>query len=147
DPSRAFIVDIEPFLYGQPITYVDVGAYEGTVFDQLLRSRLHVFDAHLVEPNPETFEGLKAKLATYSKPSRLRCHQFAVSDAAGVVTMRAAKDMSHVLPSRATPSSTVDTNTASFQVKAIPLDHFASSFEIEHIHLLKVDVEGHELEV
>lgn len=145
DPSRPFIADIEPFLYGRPITYVDVGAYQGTVFDELLNSQIRVRSAHLIEPNPKTFSALQAKLADYTRPSLLACHNLAISDAAGVVAMRGENGMTHVLGTPETVARQGGLASSAFEVNAVTLDEFAASCGIDHIALLKVDVEGHEL--
>ena len=47
-----FLSDVVPFFYRRRVTYVDVGAFKGEVFEKILASGLNVGEAHLVEPNP-----------------------------------------------------------------------------------------------
>src|SRR5690554_6114076 len=63
DPSTPFVKDMEPYFYGRHITYVDVGAYRGDVLETLVRSRIRVREAHLLEPNPQSFDRLEEQMA------------------------------------------------------------------------------------
>lgn len=147
DPSRPFIEDIEPFLYGLPVTYVDVGAYKGTVLEALRASEVRVHSAHLIEANPKIFAELQASLAMDPRLSRTTCHNVAISDAAGRVTMRDRGDMTQIVPASEVDAPTGGLASTLFEVNAMTLDDFARECGIDHIALLKVDVEGHELSV
>lgn len=147
DPSRPFIEDIEPFLYGLPITYVDVGAYKGTVLEALRASEVRVQSAHLIEANPKTFAALQASLAADPRLSRTTCHNVAISEAAGRVTMRDRGDMTQIVPASDVDARTDGLASTLFDVNAMTLDDFARECGIDHIALLKIDVEGHELAV
>ena len=98
--AQPFITDIEPFLYGRPITYVDVGAYVGGVFTELIESAVRVRTAHLIEPNPGSYQRLTAATQDISGVTTLVCHNVAISDAAGTVTMCDEGTMSHVVGDR-----------------------------------------------
>ncbi|HEX6325487.1 MAG TPA: FkbM family methyltransferase, partial [Jiangellaceae bacterium] len=140
--ARPFVADIEPFLYGRPITYVDVGAYVGGVFTELVESAVRVRTAHLIEPNPGSYQRLTAATQDISGVTTLVCHNVAISDAAGTVTMCDEDTMSHVVGDQDDRES-----ERFFEIPAVTLDELARANGIERIDLLKIDVEGHELSV
>lgn len=141
--ARPFITDIEPFFYGRPVTYVDAGAHNGSVLRQLLTSGFYVREAHLVEPNPRTFDELRATVAEIHKVNHVACHNVALSSSTGSVTMRDEYSMTHVVSE---PSH--DPNDAGlFEVETTTLDELIQRNHIGHVNLLKIDVEGHELRV
>jgi FkbM family methyltransferase len=140
DLSLPFIRDLEPFLYGKRITYVDVGAFEGDVIGALIDSSITVRTAHLIEPNPKTFERLSGKRQEFSRVHDLHLHNVAASDAPGHLSFIDDASMSRVL-------STEGKRSDELTVQAITLDELAVSYQLNHISLLKIDVEGHELRV
>lgn len=151
DPSVPFISAIEPFLYGRPITYVDAGAYRGSVFEALLASSVRVREAHLIEPNPATFRALEENVAQMAQVASVAvtCHNVALSDRPGTVAMREGRDMTRVLaPAVKDGGGEEPTGSpAVFEARATTLDALARESGIERIGLLKIDVEGHELAV
>lgn len=140
DLSLPFIRDLEPFLYGKRITYIDVGAFEGDVISALIDSSITVRTAHLIEPNPKTFERLSGKRQEFSRVHDLHLHNVAASDAPGHLSFIDDASMSRVLPNEGKRSDELT-------VQAITLDELADSYQLNHISLLKIDVEGHELRV
>ena len=140
--ARGFIKDIEPFLYGRPITYVDVGAYAGGVLAELTESSINVRAAHLVEPNPANHELMRAQCAEMTSVADLAFHRVAISDSAGTLTMSDQGTMSHVIT-----GDVQGDGAGRFDVTATTLDELARAGGVEHVDLLKVDVEGHELSV
>jgi FkbM family methyltransferase len=143
EAANPFVKDIEPFLYGRPITYVDVGAHVGGVFDALTRSSVRVREAHLIEPNPKTFGVLQE---AFAKVASVSCHNVAIGAKRGTVAMRDEGTMTHVVA--ATGGNELSGIAArTFKAEAITLDDLAGLCQISHIALLKVDVEGHELAV
>jgi FkbM family methyltransferase len=139
--ARTFINDIEPFLYGRPITYIDVGAYVGEVFTELVESAVRVRTAHLIEPNPDSYQRLKTTTQDISSVTKLVCHNVALSDTTGILTMSDEGTMSHVVGEDDREKERI------FETPAVTLDELARQNGIERIDLLKVDVEGHELGV
>ena len=68
---QQFLEDVTPFFYRHRVTYVDVGAYMGEVFEQVLSSSLKVGEAHIVEPNAESLEAARERTAKlYSRSQR-----------------------------------------------------------------------------
>lgn len=141
--ARPFINDIEPYFYGRPVTYVDAGAHNGSVFRQLLTSGFYIREAHLVEPNPRTFEALRTAVSEVRKVNHVACHNLALSSTAGSVLMRDEDSMTHVV---ADPEHQ-PADPAMFEVETTTLDDLVQQSQIGHINLLKIDVEGHELQV
>jgi FkbM family methyltransferase len=143
-----FITDIEPFLFDRAITYVDVGANVGNVMKSLLDSHIWVHKAHLVEPNPKIFASLEQSAEKFSANKRLKqlsCHNLAMGDTPGKLTMRDEGTMTHVVQLGTRSDSTLPDGL--FEIDSVTLDTLAEQNEIRHIDLLKVDVEGHEVAV
>lgn len=138
-----FITDIEPYFFGRPITYVDAGAHNGSVFRQLLTSGFYVREAHLVEPNPRTFDELRMTAGEIHNVNHVACHNIALSSSNGSVVMRDEDSMTHVVPG----DSSTRAEPGTFEVATTTLDDLVERHGIGHINLLKVDVEGHELQV
>lgn len=149
DNVEAFIADIEPFFYGVEITYVDAGAYIGSVFKKLVNSKLRIGEAHLFEPNPESFRKLEARAKNVFRERSLNLYQFALTASTGDLWMHPAKDMSRVLE----PQDKGDNEgagakeSALISVQSATLDSIASVITEGRISLLKIDVEGSEAEV
>ena len=143
--AEPFLRDIEPFLYGRPITYVDVGAHMGDTLKQLAASRISIREAHVVEPNPASFEKLKLEVAALTNVKQVIPHNVALSARAGLVDMQDAEDMTRIigLTERAEPHA----DGRIFRAKALTLDELAADHSVRDINLLKIDVEGHELAV
>ena len=140
--ARTFIKEIEPFLYGRPMTYVDVGAYDGGVLLELAESALNIRIDHLVEPNPSSYQLLRSTVEGLDVGGNVVCHNVAISDSSGLLTMQDAGTMSRVIGSAADRIA-----DRLFEVPATTLDELARANRVGHIDLLKIDVEGHELAV
>lgn len=142
-----FLKDIQPFFYRHALTYVDVGAHEGKIFERILGSGLSVREAHLIEPSVVALKVAKQNTSSLFKGDDLQYHNMALSAAPGRVAMRAAKKMTKVAAFTAGQFEDSKLNDNSFEVECTTLDELANSFCERRISLLKVDVEGHELEV
>lgn len=161
-----FLTSIEPFFWRRPMTYVDVGAHRGDVFREILATDAILREAHLIEPNPSSFATLRAVAQATDMAGRITCHQFALGDRPGRLTLRDADDMTQVIgvagtgfaetagtfgPSGPGPSSpglnVPHPGPRAFEVEATTLDALAESFTARRISLLKIDVEGYEAEV
>ncbi|NED94083.1 FkbM family methyltransferase [Phytoactinopolyspora alkaliphila] len=145
--AHPFIRDLEPFFYTRPITYVDVGAHEGSVFERMTASSINVREAHLIEPNRRSFDVLRESAEEHVKTGNVACHNVAISSAPGSLTMRDEGTMTHVAqaPGGQPPDEGVE--SPFFEVKTVTLDELARSCDIKHIEILKIDVEGHEMAV
>ncbi|WP_347331336.1 FkbM family methyltransferase [Marinimicrobium locisalis] len=139
-----FLRDLEPFYYNRSLTYVDVGAFVGDVFDKIHKSsRLKVREAHLFEPNPESFSLLKKKIEPISNMPSLHAYNMALGEKEEVKTFLSAKSMTKVAN---VDEQDLDSKTA-FKCKVSSLDIQSEKVTDRKISLLKVDVEGYELDV
>ncbi|MCX7131150.1 FkbM family methyltransferase [Aeromonas sp.] len=136
-----FIEDIEPYLFGKSITYVDVGAFVGDVFKYIVDSKkIRVREAHLIEPNPESYEKLTSGVQKNRIPA-LHTYNMGISDTEQILRFSAAASMTKVVAN--THSSVVSGDSC--DIKCSRLDEFSQFFTDGRIDLLKIDVEGHEL--
>lgn len=148
---EAFVRDIVPLFHGRRLVYVDVGAYKGLVFKGLLESELRIREALLIEPNPRSRAALQENLAGVSASHRLVISSLAVGARRGTVRMRSAESMTQVVAEEPSdsPRPVAEAGGASehFTAQTVPLDELAQDLPGGRISLLKVDVEGFELQV
>lgn len=148
DSVAAFFSDLEPFFYGRSMTYVDVGAFEGEVLEKLIESSLKVGEAHLFEPNPDSFATLERRAKGMFKGRRLVLHDVALGAERGVVKLTKARSMTRVAYE---PKSTSDASSLSDSTTVerpiVTLDEMLDAITERRISLLKIDVEGFEIEV
>lgn len=138
-----FIEDIAPFFLNRSIVYVDVGAYIGEVFTKLLASKkIKIREAHLIEPNPESYRKLQ-DAAKASKMQSCNTYHMGISNHPGTAKFKAAQSMTKRV--RADVSSEKSSNI--FETECRKLDDIAELFTDKHVHLMKLDVEGEELDV
>lgn len=142
----AFFKEITPFLYGKALTYVDVGAHVGNVYKAARKSSLYFRHAHLIEPNPDNYKELVNSFGEQQKGRTVHCHNLAMGAEAGFVTMQSEGTMSQVLKQDESDFITRE-HKETFRIEALPLDLFTHRAGVKHINLLKVDVEGFEMEV
>ena len=119
---------------------IDVGANIG---NHTLGLRSHFSTIHAFEPNPRTYRLLVANTATFDN---ITCHQLAVSNksrSVSFVSDPVNTGRSHV--SDKDFSSRERNETSPIEVKAVALDE--TELKGKAIGFLKIDVEGHELEV
>lgn len=141
-----FIEDIAPFFMKKKLTYVDAGAFVGDVFLKLLRSgAVDIREAHLFEPNPESFAELKRKVADCGI-SALHLYNLALGNDVGEKTFLAARSMTKSVKN-APSADGAPVSTNMFTAPCKPLQDFENFITDQHIHILKVDVEGDEMEV
>lgn len=138
-----FIEDIAPFFLNRLIVYVDVGAYIGEVFTKLLAfKKIKICEAHLIEPNPESYRKLQ-DAAKASKMPACNTYHMGISNHPGTAKFKAAQSMTKRV--RADISSEKSSNI--FETECRKLDDIAELFTDKHVHLMKLDVEGEELDV
>ncbi|WP_424929242.1 FkbM family methyltransferase [Amaricoccus tamworthensis] len=135
-----FLEKIEPFFWYKPINYVDVGAHQGNTFARLVEAGFRIREAHLAEPNPENYAILSETVAGLGMADRVTCHQRAVGAEPGVLRMSGADVMARVVQNDAGARDTIE-------VESVTLDQIVDSLNVPAIDLLKIDVEGYELEV
>lgn len=142
---RDFINDIVPIFRGRDVFIADVGAHVGSTFAAFYQSPLKVNRACLFEANPKNFEKLEQCVAQLDAGEHATCLHIAVSDKAGKVILHDMQDMSRIIGSD--PQLAEQGDQRVFEIDAKPLDDFRTLFPDGHISILKIDVEGHELEV
>jgi FkbM family methyltransferase len=140
-----FFRDMESFFYGKALTYVDVGAFKGHVLRQLAGTTMSVREAHLIEPNPDSFAEMAEASRQIASVKYVRVHNVAISSEARRLRMHAEGGMTKVIETAVSGSRGVA--SGNFEVESTTLDALARECGIERISILKIDVEGHECEV
>lgn len=130
---------------GEPVQVFDVGANRGDWTQALLTAadrggHTHV-TVHAFEPSMHTYSLLRAALT--GQPVKM--HQCAASDHVGeaVLTVIAPAAGTNYL----NPDVAASRDAATEVVATTTLDAFADEHDIVRIHLLKIDTEGHDLNV
>jgi FkbM family methyltransferase len=128
---------------------LDVGAHHGWFFhcwlDWCPQAEVHAF-----EPTLESFERMRA---LYGDDPRVHLTMAGVGAARGELTLNILEGSqvsnSFLAPDRATWES-VDYHTGAIRTRSVPvvtLDDYAREHGLSRAHLLKIDVQGFELEV
>lgn len=137
-----FITDLAPFFHERAITYVDVGAFVGEVLLKIIKSKsIKIREAHLYEPNPESYAKLKHNIANINISS-VHAYNFAIGNQPGEKLFSAARSMTKIIPMELEQSQASNIFTS----ECYSLDELAKTFTDNHVDLLKIDVEGTEIE-
>lgn len=135
--------DLAPFFYGRALTYVDVGAFEGKIPLKIIEhGKIRIREAHLFEPNPQSFKVLRANMDSARIP-KLHLYNQGIGARDETLMFSAAKSMTKV----------VDTVTQAEELPGIfsavskRLDDLQDLLTDHHVDLLKIDVEGYEMNV
>lgn len=142
-----FLADIAPFFRGRRLTYVDVGAYRGRVFRKVIASDLRVDEAHLIEPNPDSLQAARHLAADSFKGRSVDFYPVAIGSRSGRVSIHPAHSMSKAFAPVGDDAGSERGYGNDFEVDCTTLDELSVRFTDRRISLLKVDVEGYELEV
>jgi FkbM family methyltransferase len=131
---------------GRPVVVVDVGANVGQWSGAMLAAarqagRLDELNLHAFEPSAYTF----ARLSEELDGQRVSLHQAAVSDRPGPSTL-------HVIAPGAGTNSlhlqhAAPAGISTEEVATTTLDGHAEDAGLDHIRLVKIDAEGHDLAV
>lgn len=133
-----FINDLSDLFFGMSLSYVDVGAFTGQVYKKLLDSKkVSIREAHLYEPNPESYVELKKILI----PGHAHAYQVAVSDNVGTVNLIPGRSMTKIVDDNYSGLGDI------FSVNCVKLDDQSELYTDKKINILKIDVEGGELNV
>jgi FkbM family methyltransferase len=141
--ERRVLAQITPYLR-EPIVF-DVGAHTGSWTAMLL---LHMPMARVdcFEIVPETCAALRHEMQTHG---HVRVHPFGLSDRAGTVSM--AYNKTYTSTSAITPLETSRFFAGSITERlVVPIDTGDAVVErlaLDHLDVLKIDVEGHEVDV
>ena len=129
-------------------TIVDVGGNVG----QSIAGYLELFPTariHSFEPHPDAFSKMKAR---YAGREQIRIEPLALGNTCGDATFYAAElsEVSSLLPPDpmvVARSSNSTYSNRQIQVPVDTLDRYCGRTQTEHIHILKIDVQGAELDV
>ena len=125
---------------GGRFVFFDVGANVGE-YSQAILKRFPDAEGHLFDPLPSCAERLSS---AFGENKTIRINNIAVSDVEGSQTIW----LSNPQDSQASFYRVNSHEEAlPLEVKTLTLEHYIEAEDIHHIHLLKVDVEGHELNV
>jgi FkbM family methyltransferase len=128
-----------------PIVLFDVGANVGAYSVMLLDKshRIGEVNIHVFEPTHECFELLQNK---FSRRNGIILNRKAVSDSDGTAEIFFDVEKSSLasLYKRNLDAYSTHLNQSEL-VETIRLDKYIEERNIEHIHFLKIDIEGHEL--
>lgn len=131
---------------GETYTFFDIGANKGEYTELLTKlsdkAKLN-YTVHLFEPVAYTFENLKKNIP---QTEHLVFNKVGVSDKAGSLNIFYNKAGSPL-------ASLYERDVAEYnivldqkeKIDLIRLDDYITQHNIQHIHLLKIDVEGHEI--
>jgi len=125
-----------------PVNVIDVGAHFGEWSGELLRQAedsgvsvsLHVF-----EPSRYTFDRLTKALGPPTEA--LRMNPMAISSRPGIAVLHKPHEGAGSSSLHERPHSDEKVE----EVSLTTLDIYCSSMSIKHVHLLKIDAEGHDL--
>ncbi|WP_185218877.1 FkbM family methyltransferase [Paraburkholderia dinghuensis] len=139
------IMDLELVFNGRAIVYVDVGAYVGDVFLKIRRSAktFRIHEAHLFEPNPTSYTRLTKEVSGGDGPV-VHLYNLAVGESGDTRQFISARSMTKVLSG---DSGTTEVPSDAFIARCVSLDSQSSIFTDGKINLLKIDVEGREIDV
>ena len=138
-----FINDIAPFFSGRSIVYLDVGAYIGEVYLKLLQSgKIIICEAHLIEPNPDSYKKLLDSIKHSNLDSTVT-YNIAISNTPEKAIFKAARSMTK----RVRDVKSTQNNKDLFEIESKKLDELFNSVTEWSSVLMKLDVEGEELDV
>jgi FkbM family methyltransferase len=131
---------------GEEVHIVDVGAnkgqWSGAMIDAARQAgRLGDLDLHAFEPSSYTF----ARLSEALDGQRVSLYRAALGDRSGSATLHViapAAGTNSLYKAPGTPDGATTENVAT-----TTLDSFAHGAELEHLTMVKIDTEGHDLAV
>jgi FkbM family methyltransferase len=124
-------------------TFIDVGANIG--FISMVAANL-IADGRLLafEPHPQTFEMLKINLANLATSTNVQLFNLALGSYSGEGVLFDHLEISRGSASMLSPS---DSEQPGIPVRVETLDNLIERERIDNVRMLKVDVEGYELDV
>lgn len=128
-----------------PLVVLDVGANEGQTIEAYRRVLGGTASIHAFEPTPELFERLKER---YGADRGVKLHRLAVSDRKGtaafhVMGMSLLNSLLEMSPDDTTYRTGAKVK-ATVEVETTSLDDFCAAERLEHVHVLKLDIQGAE---
>jgi FkbM family methyltransferase len=136
--GRDFIAEVKSRLPQLEVKVIfDVGAHIGITALEF-SDRFPIADVYAFEPQSENFRRMISNLV--GKPD-IRCHQIGFSASEGTATV--FMDPAHPSMARLVEKP----NSKSEEVTIETIDQFCTVHKIEEVDLLKIDTEGHEIQV
>ncbi|MDH4164296.1 MAG: FkbM family methyltransferase [Nitrospirota bacterium] len=143
-----FINDLFRYFHGMQVDHLilfDIGAnignYSRLLAEQCVRHRLPS-TIHLFEPTSACFDTLQR---SFTDPRQFILNRKAVSDRTGTATIFFDQHQSSLASLHQRDLSTYAIQMDKEErIDAIRLDEYIPGAKIEHIHFIKLDVEGHE---
>lgn len=127
------------------VVLFDVGANVGDYTKDMISQYGNSATVHCFEPSIPTYQRLVSNVGQYPN---VRCHDFGLSNESGNMTMFTNEEGSGIC---SVYKRRLDHFNVSMDViqecKFTTLDEFCKENSIQHLHFLKIDVEGHELSV
>lgn len=123
---------------------VDVGAHDGS-YTAMVLDHFPLANAYCVEPHPSTFRKLEQRLG--ERATLRRC---GLGAEVGELTLYDRSDQmgsQHASVYEAVISELHGQSATGMQIAVRTLDDIALEFDLSRIDLLKIDTEGHELQV
>lgn len=143
--TKDLVEDTARLLGGRDVrTILDVGANVGFMTFEFEKRFPHAH-IHSFEPNPTVFATLQRN---YTDDPRVHCHQMGVGDVSGELTFNInanAGTSSFLPPTDYHLAHLASRPLAQQTVRVVRLDDFAEEHGLEHVDILKLDVEGYEL--
>lgn len=142
--------EVLALLYNRSVKPVifDVGANIGDWTLSLIgqaraMDRLGALAIHAFEPFPPTFQTLSNRLREYTDKRTVRCNELALSSEDGEAYMFGARDLETSSLHGGSEASQLDR----VKVPRQKADTYSEENDIQEVHLLKCDAEGHDFEV
>jgi FkbM family methyltransferase len=128
-----------------PYCIFDVGANKGRYVEAIRNAKIDYKQIHCFEPGKSAYSEL---LQACRNNSRIQLNQFALGSEPGTVQLYYDKPGSNLasLTKRRLQHFHIPFDNQE-DVKVDTIDNYCRIHSIDHIHLLKLDVEGHELDV
>ncbi len=147
DPGEIYLLQcVLAFYHNHPNpVFFDIGANIGEYTEKILDLRKEPTTIHLFEPTNKCFQELLRK---YLGKNWICLNKWAVSDKNEEVSIFYDREGSKLasLYQRDLKNYAIEMNESE-KVETIRLDQYIKKKQIEKIHLLKIDTEGHELAV
>lgn len=119
----------------------NIGSYTKNILSKFPESKIYLF-----EPHPKTFISLIENLSQFNNLTMINT---ALGDQCSILKLYdyKGKASTHASLYRQVIEDVHHGESESYEVNVITLDDFVNNNNIQHIDLLKIDVEGHELGV
>ncbi|MGA0556980.1 FkbM family methyltransferase [Larkinella sp. VNQ87] len=145
DSGEAFVLQyIAQKTGSQPVTVFDVGANVGSYARMVLKTFGQRATVHCFEPARNTFQTLTQSVTA----SNVQKHPFGLSSKTGQLSLYADADQSGMTSVYSRDLEHLNISFESVEVASFSTaDEFCREQGINHIDLLKIDVEGHEFSV